>query len=309
MVKTIPYLANLAADTNLGPSQAIWGDCPILEFLEDPSKGRVSRLFARDLSGHPATSGGAYAGPVGGGGAAAYLYQGGSITDGAAEGGSAVLASDGDNEGAAVGAAVGGYQLYDGTNLQGKLWFEARVASSSVTATKHDAFVGLFDGFCASGVPQAAVPITTTDNTLADVNLIGFHKKGNAATDWSFVYKLAGTTIVYPTNLTTLAATVLGAALTAGQSVKLGFVFDPNGGSKVISSASTGQTAGQTKKALITVFINGLPAVAFLTSDNTGGGAFPTGVMGPGLAVMNQTGTTPGSLAAKWVQVAQRASS
>jgi hypothetical protein len=309
-VNTVDVLGNLAADANRGPSQAIWGSCPWLRFLEDPSRGMA---FFDDflMSGsNSSTSAAAYLGSWGRW--ASYLYQGATIVDATKEGGVITLASDGDNEGVALSASAGAFRITTTStlDLNQKLWFEARVSSSTIAAAKHDAFVGLADSFLSSGIPQAAWPIQTTADTLfANMNAIGFHKKGGAGTDWSFVYQLSGATSVYPTGLDTLVNTVLGTALTAGQYVKLGFLFDPSAPSKYISSASTGQTANTIAKPLITVFVNGLPAVAFLTSANVQGTSFPTGFMAPTIGVMNQTGTSPGSLSADWIRVAQAANS
>lgn len=310
---SIQPAGNFSADTNRGPSKAVWfgkARCPWLELLEDPSKGMT---FFDDflVSGHgPSATGGAIVQPRGQW--STYYYQGGTAVDGAKEGGVITIASDGDNEGVAYGSGAGSFRLVTTSTLalNQALWFEARVALSTIAATKNDAFVGIFDGFLSSGLPQAAWPITTTDDTLAAaMNCIGFQRKASVGTDWSFVYQLSGAASVYPTNLTTLTTTVLGSAMAADQYVKLGFVFDPNAEVRVIGTASTGQTAGTQRRSLIRVYVNGLEAAAFLTSDNLGGGAFPTGFMGPGFAIMNATGSTPGSMSVDWIRVAQLANS
>lgn len=304
---------NTAADTNRGPSQALWfgNKCPWLDLLENPQKGTT---FWDDFIGGgniPTAAGGAIAQGLSDKWSA-YAYQGATFTDGAGEGGVLTVGSDGDNEGVALGPTSGAYRLVTTSTLalNKKLWFECRISPSTVTATKIDVFAGLFSGFLTSGLPTAAVPITATDDTLADKNLIGFHIRGTASpTEVCFVYKLLGTTIVYPTNLQTLMASTGQSVLTAGAWVKLGFLFDPDAATRQVTSASTGQTAGQMKKPLIRVFVNGLEPAAFLTSDNLGGGAFPTGFMGPGMAVMNQAGSSPGTLSIDWCRVAQLANS
>lgn len=309
-VKTIEYLNNLVQNTDRGPSIALWGDFQKDRILENPAKGMFFFDDFLVLGSNPSASGGAVAGSNGQW--ATYLYQGATVTDAALEGGVITLQSDGDNEGVAFSGAAGAFRITTTSTLalNQDLWFEARVADSTITATKHESFVGLFDGFLSSGLPQAAWPIQTTDNTLAAaMNCIGFHKKGNAPTDWSFVYQLNGVSAVYPTNLTTLATTVLGAALTAGQSIKLGFRFSPSALPKRISSASTGQTVGVVARPLITVYVNGLPAAAFLTNTNVQGTSFPTGFMAPGFAIMNQTASTPGSLNVDWIGCGQYANS
>lgn len=310
---TIGHAQNTAIDTNRGPSAALWdgGRCPWLDLIENPARGMT---FWDDFIGGgniPTAAGGAIAQGLSDKWSI-YAYQGSLLTDGLAEGGVLTMGCDGDNEGVALGPSCGAFRLVTTSTLalNKKLWFECRISPSTVTATKIDAFAGLFGGFLTTGLPTAAVPITTTDDTLADKNLIGFHIKGTASpTEVCFVYKLAGTAVVYPTNLQTLMASTGNSVLTAGAWVKLGFLFDPDAVPKQISSASTGQTAGAVKKPLIRIFVNGLEAPAFLTSDNLGGGAFPTGFMGPGVAVMNQAGSSPGTLSIDWMRVAQLANS
>lgn len=310
-VETIFAPSNMSADTDRGPSGAIWGDCPWSSFDKDPASGmRIWDDFI--LSGsNTSAAGGAFAGSSGQW--ATYIYQGGTVTDGALEGGVRTIQSDGDNEGVSFSSAAGAFRLVTTSTLalNQQLWFEARVSLSTVTATKNDTFIGLFDNSLSSGLPAAAIPISTTDDTLSTTpNILGFFRKGTAApTDWQFVYQLASGSPVFPTGLTTLATTVLGAALTAGQWVKLGFRFNPSAVAKYISVASTGQTAGQLARPLIQVYVNGLPAPAFLTSTNLGGGAFPTGFMSPGFAIMNQTASSPGSSSVDWIRVAQVANS
>jgi len=310
-MNTIDVLQNTAANTNRGPSDVIWGNCPWLDLIENPARGMT---FWDDFIG-----GGNI--PTAGSGAIAqglsdkwsiYAYQGATLVDGAGEGGVLTFGSDGDNEGVALGPTSGAFRLVTTSTLalNKKLWFECRISPSTVTATKTEYFAGLFSGFLTAGLPTAAVPITTTDDTLADKNLIGFHIKATASpTEVCFVYKLAGQTVVYPTNLQTLMASSGNSVLTAGAWVKLGFLFDPDAPTKQITSASTGQTAGQVKRPLIRIFVNGLELPAFLTSDNLGGSAFPTAFMGPGLACMNQSGSSPGTMSVDWVRVAQLANS
>lgn len=308
-VNTIEVKANLVASTSRGPSAAIWADCPVHDIIENPGLGMY--VFDDFLVAGNAVMSSAYKNSIG----AWQVYgdAGATFVDGIAEGGVVTFGSDGDNEGLTLSSAAGSFRITTTATLalNGKLWFEARVNRSTLTATKGDFFIGLCDNLLSSGIPAAAIPISTTDNVLSTVpNLIGFHSKGNGSTEWNFVYQLAGGTAVYPTGLTTLMNTITGAVLaSATQFVKLGFLFDPAAYTKQISSASTGQTAGNLAKPLITVFVNGLPAPAFLTSTNVQGTAFPTGFMSPVMAVMNQTGTVPPTMSVDWIRVAQNANS
>ena len=315
-VKTANYAANLTNSTSLrGPSPSIWYDCPVPDFQQDPSLGMH---FFDDflLSGNPGTTASAVAASLGAW--STYAYTGATIGDGQLEGGVLTFGSDGDNEGLTFLSSSGSFRLVTTSTLalNQKLWFEARVATSTVTATKRDDFVGLAIPALSSGLPRAAYPITATDDTLDATNgtFIGFHRKGTAApTDWQFCFCLAGGTVNYVTGLTTLRATAGLATLTANTFTKLGFVFDPNAITKLVTSATARQTAGTLRRALIRVFADGVELPTFLSSDDvqnaTAGQAFPTGFMAPVIATMNQTASSPGTASVDWVRCAQVANS
>ncbi len=310
-VKTIEYKGNGVVNTDRGPSRVIWGDCPVPHYLEDPFKGMY---FFDDfiMAGNMGPNSAAVTGSMGQWTVYGDIGAAAIQADGQAEGGVITLGSNDDNEGVTLSSSAGSFRITTTSTLalNGKLWFEARLARSTVTATKIDAFVGLCDHTLSSGLAAAAIPITTTIDTLSTTpNLIGFFSKGSVANEWSFAYNLAGGTVVLPTNLTTLMNTITGAVLTANQFVKLGFLFDPFAYTKRISSASTGQTAGDLVKPLIRIFVNGLEAAAFLSPVNVQGTAFPTGFMGPCLAVMNDAGSSPGNILVDWIRVAQEANS
>lgn len=314
-MKTVNYLANLAQSTQRGPSQVILGDCDVNGINSQQMEFAGGQWVYDDfnLIGNPgSSSGGALAASTGRW--ASYVYQGGTVTDAQLEGGVISLQSDGDNEGYMLQSSAGSFRIVTTSTLalNQKLWFEARVACSTVTATKNDAFVGLAIPALSSGLPRAAYPITTTDDTMDATNgtFLGFQRKGTASpTDWSVTFNLAGGTVNYPTGLQTLVATALGAAMTASQYVKLGFLFDPNALPAQITVPTARQTAGNTRKKLIRFFVNGVELPTFLSSDDvqnaTAGQAFPTGFMCPTIQIMNQTGSTPGSLLADWIYCGQ----
>lgn len=313
-VKSVIYKRNLTANTDRGPSPAIWGDCPVNEFREQPNLGQYffddfQMLGNADMSSAYKNSIGPWS---------VYGYAGSLLADGALEGGVVTYGSDGDNEGVCFLSSAGSFRLVTTSTLalNGKLWFEARIATSTVTATKHEDFVGLAIPALSSGLPRVAYPITVTDDTLDATNgtFIGFHRKATASpTEWCFTFNLAGGTVNYPTGLQTLMNTVTGAVATAAGFVKLGFVFDPFVFSKTVSSATARQTAGAVRRPLVRVFVNGLEAPTFLSTDDvqnaTAAQAFPTGFMAPCFANMNQTGTTPGTSSVDWIGVAQLANS
>lgn len=306
-VDTMESVGNLVASSQRGPSYSIWADYPAAAVAQDPSLGmHIFDDFIK-VGGWLSTN------TAGGsmGDWASYGSTGSLQTDGALEGGVISLGSDGDQESATIASLAGAFRITTTSTLalNNKLWFETRVAFGTIATTKMDAFVGLADKLTSSNIMVNTIPISTTDDTLSTVpNLIGFHKKSGASTEINFVYQLAGGTAVYPTNLTTLMNSVTGAVLVAqsGQTgfVKLGFLFDPTAPAVFISSASTGQTAGVLARPLIKIFVNGLPAAAFLTSTNVQGTAFPTGFMGPVFSVM-QTATGANQGLIDWIRVAQ----
>jgi len=318
-VKTPRYANNLSPLTYRGPSAPIWYDCPIGEFKEDPSYGRYWFTDFEMVGNVDMTS--AVKGSMGEW--SIYGAAGGFVNDQQLDGGVIGFGSDGDNEGVTLLSSAGSVRLMKSVGgvlmPTKKTWFEASVGTSTVVATKRDDFVGLAIPSLSSNLPRVSYPITTTDDTLDATNgtFIGFHRKGTAApTDWQFVFNLAGGTINYVTNLTTLLVTAGVGALTANQLVKLGFVLDPGFESRIIGSKPTArQTSGTGPfTALLRVFVNGIEIMAtFLTAADvlnaTAAQAFPTGFMAPVIATMNQTGTTPGTMLADFIGVAQYADS
>lgn len=309
-VRTITFAQTQKADTNRGPSDSIWSLCPVEELQQEPRLGYY--LYDDFLSAGLSPATGSAANFLGDTPWYAYLDTNGAITDSGVEGGGIHLAAaTTGGQGVALGKLTNGLRITDGTSVFQKLWFECRVqlSTASLAASKADVFLGLVD---ASGLPASAVPITGTGGSLATAaGFIGFHKRGGATNpgDFGFVYNVAAGTPVYATNLTTLVATVGGAALAGGTFVKLGFLFDPNPYPKVISSASTGQTAGNISRPMVTVFVNGQPAVAFLTSTNVLGTAFPTTFLSPSIAFKQQSTTAAVNCDVDWIRVAQLANS
>ena len=312
MLKSIGVLGNTAADTERGPSPALW-NAPgsrngwVPDFQADP---RLGLVFWEDFksAGIQAATGSA-----GNFVADKAWYQygdtAGTITDSGIQGGAINLAAGTtDNAGMAIGSLVNAFKLITSTGAyQGRMIFETRVNLSAATLanSKADAFIGLVDG---SGTPAAAMPITATDGVLStSPGLIGFHKRGGTtgATDWQFVYQIAGGTAVYATGLTDLVTTVTGAAPVGGTFYKLGFDFNPFAEAVMISTASTGQTAGVLARPIITVYINGMKCVSFLTSTNVAGAAFPQTFMAPTIAFRMANTTAAMSMDVDWIGVIQ----
>lgn len=339
-VKSINYMANLAQNTERGPTEAVWeqgntGNAWVEDFLSNP---RLGLQFFDDFecAGNAAvgiypqlaalTLGSigrwAFIAPAGGG------FGDGGIVGGALQlecGSLAVSSTNQTTE--CIYSNVGCFQISGASStsgsLQGKLVFEARVALTSITNGKRDVFIGLIDQAPASTAAlQALFPFTqagsSSNNLTSTYNMIGFYfpsasTTGQPSGDCQFVYGLASTAPVFASNLKGLISNVTGTAIAAGTYYKLGFIYDPFAPPTVITKASDGQTVGNTAKAMITVFVNGSKAPAFLTqTQNILTASFPTGIMGPICAISpavsgtsNSGSTSAGLLNVDWVRIAQ----
>ena len=264
-MNTTQYRGASLADTSRGPSPSIWADCPALEIMAGIKDGYHS--FDDFLSGpRVAASSEADRGNYRG-----FASTGGYVGDGDGIGGTLTCLSDGDDEGASFRTATAPFQI---SNSHGKLWFEARVKSSTITDTKHGIFVGLMD----NSTLTATVPIAAA-GTLADVNLVGFHRLEGDGDYFDSVYKADGVTQV-----TLQSDAVLIAADTW---VKLGFVYSP-----------------RTKKLLF--YANGVKLATEYTMPAAAGTDFPNDVrLGFCIAMLNNTGTTPGAADIDWWRCAQ----
>lgn len=255
------------ADTSRGNSPSIWADCPLLEI----EAGLVNGIHLYDdfLSGPRVAAGaeaayGRYRG---------FASTGGLVADGGEWGGTLDLSSDGDDEGASFRTSCNPFQI---SRSHGKLWFEARIKSSTITDTKH----GIFLGLMADNALTATVPITAA-GAIADVNIVGFHRLEGDGDYFDTIYKADGVTQV------TVQSDA--AVLVADTYVKLGFVYDP-------------------RTYVLTFYRNGVKLATTYTVASAAGTDFPNDVrLGFTVAVLNATGTTPGSSEIDWVRIAQLA--
>lgn len=309
---------NTSPDTTRGASNNIWADCPLPLFREDPTQGWD---FTDDfnMTGNVTMASGAAAGSMGQW--SIYGYQGGQINDAQLEGGVIKLSSDGDNEGIALLSSAGSARFLTTSTLalNQKMWFECRVAKSSVATAHLTGFVGLMAPTLSSGLPAAAQPLTTTDDTpMTAGSLFGFLLTGTTSTrggptEVGVTFVLASGTVNYPTNLQTLMASTGNTVLAADTYVKLGWVYDPNALTGLVTTATARQTAGSLRRKLIRFFVNGLECPTFLSSDDvvnaTSGQAFPTAFMAPCVAMMNMASQSSDYLAIDWIRIAQAANS
>ena len=323
MTQSVDYKANLVSNTNRGPSDALWADCPVLDFIENPAKGMY---FFDDflVAGNLTTTN-----AIGSMGQWASWADTSTIlgTDPLQEGG-VLLLSDGTNitKNITLGSTAGGFRMVSpATNypLGPPLWFECRVAVGSITTAKRDAFIGLVDNTTTFSTASAAGVIAGA-NALATIgNMFGFHFRSTTnPTDVGLAFNVAAGTVQYPTALQTLSlngstGSNTGAALTAYAAggtglpgtgfIKLGFKYNPFAQPLTISTASSGQTVGTTFKALIQIFVNGVPMVPFLDSTNLQAATFPTGYMAPTISYTSRAATASGGFYVDWIRVAQKA--
>ncbi len=255
-----------SANTDRGPSPAIWGSCPVEQLMAGTKDGYH---FFDDFLGGPRVAAGAE-GAVGGD-YRGFADTGGTVAVGDEVGGTLVLSSDGDNEGASFRLSNAPFQI---SRSHGKLWFEARIKSSTITDTKHGIFLGLLEDVALT----ATVPIAA-DGTLADKNFVGFHRLEGDGDAVDTVYKADGVTQV------TVAADAV--TLVADTYVKLGMIYDPT-------------------NFKLTFYKNGVALADTKTIPSAAGTDFPNDVrLGLVVAVLNATGTTPGNSEIDWWRCAQ----
>ncbi len=280
-VKTIRPTGNLgSAQTERNRSAGVWYDCPYFAIKDGELAGAVIEFDALTQPITPPTTEGNW------GEWAAFTDTGGTITAGTGQGGELVLASDGDNEGASIRSVQAPFKLIRSAK---QFWFEARVKKSAITDSKN----GFFLGLTANTAFSATVPIAAA-GTLADINLVGWHNLEADGDQIDAVYKADGVTQV------TVLADALPTALVADTYVKLGMrytilndgsIADPNG-------------AGGTKYVL-SFLVNGI-RVATKQIPSAAGTDFPNDVgLGLAFAVLNATGSTPGTNTLDYMYAAQ----
>lgn len=265
MTNMMGYRKNASENTAYGPSRNVWSGCP----WEAIQNGQVDGITWHDeFIGGPVVAEGAEAayGPYRG-----FADTGGSVAIGAEVGGSLVLSSDGNNEGASFRQANQAFQISSGLK---EFYFEARVKKSTIADTKH----GLFVGLTGNNELTELVPIAA-NGTLADLNLVGFHSLEGDGDTFDTVYKANGVAAV------TVAADAV--TVVADTYVKLGMTF-------------------RTSDNKLRFYKNGVELADTKTIPNATGTDFPADVqMGFAIALLNATDTTPGNSEISWVRIAQ----
>jgi hypothetical protein len=218
-VNAVDFKQNLSRVTARGPSPNVWADCPILDIAEDPGIG--IHLY-EDWSRMPVlttptiTTEAFY-----GSGWKAFGSAGGTVVSATIEGGGGLtLTETDDNQGIGLQLIALPFKI---SRSHGKFWMEWRLKTNTVSDTEHGFFVGLGDSMTLS----ATVPIAAA-GTLADENIVGFHRLEGDGDQLDTVYKADGVTqVTLQSDVLDTTNTVAG-ALAADTYIKLGMVYDPS---------------------------------------------------------------------------------
>lgn len=199
---------NRAIVGDYGPSPDLWKGFPYLDVIHDPEVGWVDEDFGYLKLGPIDASGGAV-GPSAVGGYRVYANQGGTITPAARLRGGITITSDTDNDTVAFQRFASSFIL---SPSYGDLFAEFGLLTSTIADSANGFFVGLME----ANVVAAGFPVAT-NGTMADKNLIGFHRLEGDGDKLDFVYKADGQTA--QTHLAD-AATLVAATYT-----RVGFRF------------------------------------------------------------------------------------
>lgn len=250
-----------------GPSEGVWGGCPVLDIIEDPGTGWIFFDDFVAMNNLVATNVGYPQGATGGW----YTYEdsGSSITQLATEvGGVArILLQAAANEEAAMtaGATAGMVKVY--STSPRKLWFETRVRFGQIT--DQAAFIGLAEEACpANSLLADTTPVMSKDQ-------VGFTVAIATPAALNAAYGEATTPTIHSAGVQTLVAATW---------YKLGMYYD----------------AGAD---LFKWFVNGVQVGTSL--DVSGTTAFPDGEELTPLFAIKTVAGAASSLDIDWVRVAQ----
>lgn len=225
--QTVQYKGNLAsANTNRLKSPNIWGDCPWeaikegsingIAFFDDfdmfPLIGTQTTQIAHGQYKVFATTGGSVA-PVS---SVNSVERAGSILD---------FTADTDNDSASLAQSYPSVLLSGLNSNSGKLWFEARVALSTLLTNTNGFFLGLAE--VEQWTLATGVPFNGGDAITNAAAAIGFRKGEDALGVVDTVYSDRATSF---TNIGDDATTISA----ANTFVKLGLAYDPDNVSRCV---------------------------------------------------------------------------
>ncbi len=217
MKNNVQFTRNREAVTDRGPSPAIWDDCPVLEFLEDPGKGFVHHDDFAGPSGvitSPTTEAALVGIPYNGFGSA-----NSTVTFSNEHGGAIVVTEATDNEAVYIRAKSGALQI---SADKQKAWFEARVKVNAITDNQIGFILGLWDDVELSVV----VPLSTANPPImaSTGNFVGFWGReedaGAVGTTWKSDGNAGAGGLVVQSAVHQFVADTY---------VKLGMKYDPQG--------------------------------------------------------------------------------
>jgi len=221
MLKTADFRLNRTVDQNRTKSNAIWYDCPELRIENQEISGA---FFKDDFTDFllPATQTteinlGRYKVYC----ATAGVWQTDAMPHSATPLGTGGIISglcDTDGDAMAIGTQACPFSLL--TTQSGKLWFEARVAKTSILTNMGQFFCGL--GESAVTTYSATVPLGNADATSNALAMIGFNRleDGLGVLNTSYADHATSWTDIQAAANSTLAANTW---------IKLGMRFDPKG--------------------------------------------------------------------------------
>lgn len=279
MGKPIQWTGNLgSAQSGDQWSRGIWDDCPWGDIKDGLVKGIAYEFDFATMPITPPTTEGNF------GDFTAFSSTGGTMAP-VTDGHGWAFGSDGDNEGASFRTRVTPFKII---RTGYKFWWEAQVKSSTIADTKH----GIFCGMMEDAALTATVPIAA-DGTLADQNLFGFHRLEGDGDYFDTVYKANGVTAV------TVQADA--AVMVADTYQNLGMKYEPREDPFLADPNGSG-----TLKYNLFFYNNGLRLSSYKQIPSAAGTDFPNDVyMGFVFAVLNATGSTPGTSAIRRLRIAQ----
>jgi hypothetical protein len=352
-VNTAHYVPALSQDTSRAPSQGLWFDCPDddLSQFGDGSPGSQGIAGFDDFNEFPDSAAtilgqNAYNAQAQMAGWDVWLGNNSGLLLGSAadttnlplEGG--VIGMYGGSTAIDITMCKGvqGMRLISpatGYPMQGKTWFECRIAVSTVTSAYMDLFLGFMDhGYGGTNITSAASSCFSATNTLktgsGNGGCIGFWKRATSnPTDVAFAYNVNNGTVQLPGTTSTLQTMLLNSGFApfatgtggagglttlattngvpnANAFVKLGFKFDPTPGclqGLATSAVTANQTVGTIYSQRVQIFVNGQRLGWFLTTSDVQAATFPSTYLVPTIGYRSG-GTGTGKAYIDWIKYA-----
>ncbi len=209
------------ASSTREPSESIWADCPVMTMLEKPGVGTYFYDDFVDLPLQPTLTTQIAYGKYKAYGTANTTIKGVSTVNSVELGGQYLeFAAAADNDGMSIAAAYPTFMMSGNVSDSGKLWFEARVAVSSLATATTGWFLGLAetDAFTLSATVPFNAASTSTSNSGG---MIGFFRDETGLTVINTVKADRAT------SFSNIGASEGALSSTTFTFTKLGMVYDP----------------------------------------------------------------------------------